>query len=345
MKNINFIENEEEDDFAKKLEEDLEKESNIYINNFEFKYEKSDEELMKLSKEEIITYKNIQISQLKSYINSLEKEKEDLINNFKITTDTLIEKIKQIEFNCQGIRPQTAHIIKDINVNKKRNSKLKNKKDLFEDENEEENNIELNKNIINIDNSTNPTNEYQRCPNCTKEFPISEYIEHSLQCLRKIFRCQKCNKMMPISEKETHLNNYQNKSKLINAIKSNDEEYFKEAIRHGFKVNTNILEENSGNNLLSIIAINNKLNFFRLLYAYSDEPDKIDINFRNKCDLTPLMICCKNNYIELSKEIIKKGGDVNAKNILGDTPLRIAQMNKNEKLSLMLINEFKAHFK
>ena len=97
--------------------------------------------------------------------------------------------------------------------------------------------------------------------------------------------------------------------------------------------------------LLSIIAINNKLNFFKLLYMYSDEPDKIDINFRNKCDLTPLMICCKNNYIELSKEIIKKGGDVNAKNILGDTPLRIAQMNNNEKLSLMLINDFKAYLK
>jgi len=344
MKNINFIENEEEDDFAKQLEADLEKESNIYINNFELKSEKSDEELIKMSKEEIITYKNIQISQLRSYINSLEKEKEDLINNFKITTDTLIEKIKQIEFNCQGIRPQTAHIIKDINENKNRNSKLNKKKDLFYDE-EKLNDIDLDKNIINIDNITNPTNEFQRCPNCTKEFSISEYIEHSLQCLRKIFRCQKCNKMMPISEKETHLNNYQNKSKLINAIKSNDEEYFKEAIRHGFKVNTNILEENSGNNLLSIIAINNKLNFFRLLYLFSDEPDKIDINFRNKCDLTPLMICCKNNHIDLCKEIIKKGGDVNAKNILGDTPLRIAQMNNNEKLSLILINEFKAHFK
>ena len=342
MKNINFIENEEEDDFAKQLEQDLEKESNIYINNFELKSEKSDEELMLMTKEEIITYKNIQISQLRSYINSLEKEKEDLINNFKITTDTLIEKIKQIEFNNQGIRPQTAHIIKDINENKKKNIKNKNRKDLFDDEDDEN---EYNKNIINIDNITNITNEYQRCPNCTKEFPISEYIEHSLQCLRKIFRCQKCNKIMPISEKETHLNNYQNKSKLIQALQSNNEEYFKEAIRHGFKVNTNILEENSGNNLLSIIAINNKLNFFRLLYMYSDEPDKIDINFRNKCDLTPLMICCKNNYIELSKEIIKKGGDVNAKNILGDTPLRIAQMNNNEKLSLMLINEYKAHFK
>ena len=83
MKNINFIENEEEDDFAKQLEEDLEKESNIYINNFELKIEKSDDELLKMTKEEIITYKNIQISQLRSYINSLEKEKDDLIKNFK----------------------------------------------------------------------------------------------------------------------------------------------------------------------------------------------------------------------------------------------------------------------
>ena len=341
MKNINFIENEEEDAFAKQLEEDLEKESNIYINNFEIKSEKSDEELMKMSKEEIITYKNIQISQLKSYINSLEKEKEDLINNFKITTDTLLEKIKQIEYNNMGIRPQTAHIIKDIKENKKRSAKTKNNKnDLFEDDEDD-----FNKNIVNIDDINNPKNEFQRCPNCTKEFPISEYIEHSLQCLRKIFRCQKCNKMMPITEKETHLNNYQNKSKLISALQTDDEDYFKDAIRHGFKVNTNILEENSGNNLLSIIAINNKVNFFRLLYMYSDEPDKIDINFRNKCDLTPLMICCKNNYIELCKEIIKKGGDVNAKNILGDTPLRIAQMNNNEKLSLMLINDYKAILK
>ena len=132
-KNINFIENEEEDAFAKQLEEELEKETNIYINNFELKSEKSDEELMTMTKEEIITYKNIQISQLRSYINSLEKEKEDLINNFKITTDTLIEKIKQIEYNNQGIRPQTAHKIKDINENKKRNFKVNNNKDLFDD--------------------------------------------------------------------------------------------------------------------------------------------------------------------------------------------------------------------
>ena len=338
MKNINIIENEEEDDFAKELEKDLENESNIYINNFQLNEEKSDDELLSMSKEEIITYKNIKISQLKSYINSLEKEKEDLINNFKITTDTLIEKIKQIEYNSQGIRPQTACIIKDINNNNNKKSKINyNRTDLFDDD--ENNNIDSTNNIKNNEK------EIQRCPNCTREFPISEYIEHSLQCLRKIYRCQKCNKMMPINEKETHLNNYQNKAKMILALQSDDEEYFKDAIRHGFKVNTNLLEENYGNNLLSLIAINNKINFFKLLYMYSDEPDKININFRNKSDLTPLMICCKNNYIELCKEIIKRGGDVNAKNILGNTPLKLAQMNNNEQLSLILINDYKAIFK
>ena len=332
MKNNNINENnKEEDDFAKQLEKDLENESNIYINKIEFNQEKSDEELMNMSKEEIITYKNIQISQLKSYINSLEKEKEALINNFKITTDSLIEKIKQIEFNNKGIRPQTACIIKDINNNQKRNIKNNyNKKNIINNNKEE---------IITIND------EIQKCPNCTKEFPISEYIEHSLQCLRKIYRCQKCNKMMPVNEKETHLNNYQNKYKMIIALKSDDEDYFKDAIRHGFKVNTNILEENYGNNLLSLIAINNKLKFFKLLYSYTDEADKININFRKKDDLTPLMICCKNNYIELCKEIIKRGGDVNAKNILGNTPLRLAQINNNEQLSMMIINEYKAIFK
>ena len=336
MKNNNIIEN-EEDDFAKELEKDLEKESNIYINNFELKEEISDEELLSMSKEEIITYKNIQITQLKSNINSLQKEKEDLINNFKITTDTLIEKIKQLEFNNRGIRPETASIIKD---NKKIKSKIDYKnKNLFNDDEEDENN-NINNNSINEEKK-----EMQRCPNCTKIFPINEYIEHSLQCLRKIYRCQKCNKMMLINEKETHFNNYQNKSKMISALKTDDEKYFIDAIRHGFRVNTNFLEENYGNNLLSLIAINNKINFFKLLFKYSDEPDKININYRNKTDLTPLMICCKNNYIELSREIIKKGGDVNAKNILGYTPLKLAQMNNNEKLSLMLINEYKAVFK
>lgn len=333
MENKNIIENEEEDEFAKQLEADLEQSSNIYVNKLELTNDKSDDDLLLMTKEEIITYKNIQISQLKSYINSLEKEKEDLISNFKTTTDALIEKIKQIEYNSIGIRPQTSYIVKEMNQNfenTQKNSKIQPKNDEYS----ENDNI-----VINFENKV------QRCPNCTKEFEMSEFIEHSLQCLRKIYRCNKCNKTMNLNEKETHYNNYQNKSKMINAIQTNDESYFKEAIKHGFNINNNVLEENSGNHLIEILAINNKINLFKLLFNCCDDYEKINVNIRNKSDLTPLMICCKNNFIDFCREIIKRGGDVNAKNILGDTPLRIAQMNNNEKLSLMLINEYKAIFK
>ena len=35
--------------------------------------------------------------------------------------------------------------------------------------------------------------------------------------------------------------------------------------------------------------------------------------------------------------------DVNDKNILGDTPVRIAQNNKHESLAIILINDYKAN--
>ena len=306
---------EEEDDFAKQLEEELEKESNGYIDKFEYIKEKSDDELLQMSKEEILTYKNLQITQLKSYVNSLEKEKEDLINDFKITTDALIEKIKDNEFINNGIRPQTPM-------------------------------IKLNKNT-NINNKNNPNEKikekYQRCPNCTKEILISDFIEHSLQCLRKIFRCHKCNSMMPILEKENHFLFYQNIQKIINSIETNDENFFKQCIIHDFDINNCIFDNEKNDKLIHFLVKKNKVNFLKILFRYSNNPENININIKNKSDMSPLMICCQFGFIEMAKEIIKKGGDVNDKNILGDTPVRIAQNNKHESLAFMLINDYKAN--
>ena len=75
MKNINFIENEEEDAFAKQLEEELEKETNIYINNFELKSEKSDEELMTMTKEEIMqAIENMTVLELSELVKAMEEK-------------------------------------------------------------------------------------------------------------------------------------------------------------------------------------------------------------------------------------------------------------------------------
>ena len=58
--------------------------------------------------------------------------------------------------------------------------------------------------------------------------------------------------------------------------------------------------------------------------------------------MSPLMVCCKNNYQSIAEYLIKKGADVNEKNILGDTPVKLAQSNGNKELALKLIKLYKA---
>ncbi len=58
--------------------------------------------------------------------------------------------------------------------------------------------------------------------------------------------------------------------------------------------------------------------------------------------MSPLMLCCKNNFQNIAEYLIKKGADVNEKNILGDTPVKLAQSNGNEELALKLIKVYKA---
>ena len=45
------------------------------------------------------------------------------------------------------------------------------------------------------------------------------------------------------------------------------------------------------------------------------------------------------------KELLNHGANVNEKNILGDTPLKIAQMNGNSELAMVLMKEYKAKIK
>ena len=54
------------------------------------------------------------IESLQIKVDQLEKEKEDIIDNFQISTNVLLEKIKDLEAAAQGSRPQTAMILKKL---------------------------------------------------------------------------------------------------------------------------------------------------------------------------------------------------------------------------------------
>ncbi len=226
----------EEEDLQKRLELDIENDCNseikkIYVDKLEIK-EIPDKELLLLDKQEIIDHKNYQIQKLKAYIVSLEKEKEDLINNYKETTNFLLEKIKQDEFNEIGIRPQTAQIVDNIMRVKDKLYDKNNINNSYLSRNSNNNNKNLNNgnilNSTNLNNNLTNTNfnkdsdmknknvnvfnfeenkEYQitRCPNCTKEFPQDKLISHSLQCLRKNHTCKICKEVISEDMKKDHI--------------------------------------------------------------------------------------------------------------------------------------------
>lgn len=213
-----------DDEYEKTLEKDIEKncDLNVYVNKLEL-VEKSDEELLQMEKHEIIDFKNYQIQKLKAFIISLEKEKEDMIENFKTTTNVLIDKIKEMEFKESGFRPETPFIAKKLKttgitgVNK------------YTEVNSSSNSLS-NRNKINtmnipiiggktVDKEESKLDSYgdfdidfenteskvKRCPQCTKEFPSEVFLQHSLDCLRNKIRCKKCNELIDEKFKKEHL--------------------------------------------------------------------------------------------------------------------------------------------
>lgn len=238
----------DEEDLEKRLENDIENDCNseikkIYVDKLEIK-EIPDKELLLFDKQDIIDHKNYQIQKLKAYIISLEKEKEDLINNFKETTNFLLEKIKQDEFNEFGIRPQTAQIVDNIIGDKNKifnesshnayktlnkninNSNANNNGKFICNSNNQKDSINVVKKNVDVFNfEENKEFQMARCPNCTKEFPQDKLIAHSLYCLRKNHTCKICKEVIPEEKKKDHIMEWRSEE-VKNLFKSNIYFYF-----------------------------------------------------------------------------------------------------------------------
>ena len=341
--NENNIKDNYDSDNEINLEEQLKKEyeGGEFIDNEKINEDISDNELMSMPKESIIQYKNYQILKLKTIIKTLRQEKESLMDNYKKTTDNLIKHIKELEFKGTGERPMTARIVNkivssnDIEKTSEDNMNMKNK---------------------------------ERCPNCGKIIK-NNFMEHSLECIRKKYKCIYCNELMNIEEKAKHNESFYNKEDLFVAIKNKNTDYIIKVLKHNFPINEIILDNKTGDYFIHLII---KYNIFNVIKKYENDINVnlenkqketplvlainiediniikeliyrgADINKRNKGDLSPLMLCCKKNFQNIAELLIKKGAKVNERNILGDTPVKIAQLNGNEELALKLIKNYKA---
>ena len=386
---------------------------NVYIDKLELKDEYTDDELIsKKSKEEIVKYKNEIIDKLKAYITSLEQEKDDLIDNFKDTTSLLLEKIKDLESgssNINNFTPQKKEIIHN-NINLKEETKNDNMNTINKNkDNNIINNIDddINNNInINLNINQNIKNDYykglpnnfnkierpqtamiaeqlnnpkinslkmQRCANCQKEVLESEFVSHSLICLRHTFRCKKCGELINEKEKKKHLGKYRNPKRIYNSILNNNLDEFILILEHGIK-SDDIIEPSNGDHIYHTICRYNRIFFLKeitkkkipldinainknketpLVIAIDNKSKECgeyliklgcDINLRNKGDLSPLMLTAKIGDKNLFEILLNKGANINDKNILGETPLSLAQSNHHDDLAMFILQRSKLKF-
>ena len=342
-------------EYEKILEKEIESNCtfNKYVDKLNLRNDFTDDELLTKKNEEIISYKNEQITKLKAYIASLEQEKEDLINNYKNTTNALLDKIKNLELQLNNInnkniiieRPQTAMIAKDLQ--------------------------EIKNNEIKDLNNTNI--KYQRCPNCQKEIPKNEFLMHSLSCLRHSYKCKKCGELINDEIVEEHIKSWTNPKKIYESIIKNNLDEFIIIINHGIK-NDLILDEKNGDYIYHLICRENNYKFLlelnkrkikfnldnlnknketALITAINNQSlecaeiiikSGADINIRNKGDLSPLMLACKFGYDNLVNILVEKGADINEKNILGETPLSLAQINGHDDLAMKIMQKSQLKF-
>ena len=387
-------------EYENHLVKDIESSCNfsVYVDKLDIKNELTDEELIaQKTKEEIVKYKNEQIDKYQAYITSLEQEKEDLIDNFKTTTSLLLEKIKDLESDP------------NYNYKKNKDNNEDNKNKIIEKN--KDNNIDNNNNIINDndndnDNNKNKINDYydglpkdfnqierpqtaviaeqlnnpkinsmkmQRCVNCQKEVPESEFVAHSLICLRYTIKCKKCGELINEKDKKKHLDKFRNPKRIFNSIKNGDLDEFIMILEHRLK-SDDVIDEKEGDHIYHCICRYNRINFLKevtknklpldinmlnknketpLITAINNKGIECaeymiklgcDINLRNKGDLSPLMLTAKIGNKKLFELLLNKGANLSDKNILGETPLSLAQSHHHDELSMYILQRSKLKF-
>ena len=261
------------------------------------------------------------------------------INNINLNNNIIInDYYKNLPKNFNKIeRPQTAMIAEQLN-NPKLNS-----------------------------------NKMQRCANCQKEILESEFVSHSLICLRHNKKKKKCGELINEKEKKKHLEKYRNPLKILNTIKNNNLTEFILILEHGLK-SDDIIDTLTGDHLYHSVCRYNRILFIKeinkkkfpldinalnknketpLMTAIDNTAEECgeymiklgcDINLRNKADLSPLMLSAKKGNKKIFELLINKGANINDKNILGETPLSLAQANHHEELAMLILQRSKLKF-
>lgn len=295
-----------------------------------------------------------EVKRLKAKVELLEHEKEVMVDDFNITTQMLLDRIRALETEKSGSdsRPQTAAILARVEERNDSTWRTHGKKT-----HEPEVMIIEEEDPADVDSLGNgaedeANGEFKDCGNCRQQVPASNFTTHCVLCYRSNFHCDVCKEVILISDKENHMAHWTDAQRLIDAAKERDLETLQAMCSHGADFQTGI-HPTSGDTVLHVAASMDDMALVELCMGYGVDVDPINsvgetplhlaaskadmqvvkllvelgagLNISNGNGESPLMLVCRRGNAETARYLVEKKADVEAKTRLGDTPLQIAQ--------------------
>jgi len=301
-----------------------------------------------------------EVLRLRSKVERLEHEKEMMVDDFNITTQMLLDRIRCLENEKTGgdSRPQTAAILERVETTwgssapSRRKNKPTHEPEILRIEEEDPGQVDSPTKPAGSAASDAPNGDLKECGNCGQQISVSNFTMHSVYCYRNNFRCDVCDEVLPVSEKESHTEHWTDPMRLIAAAKERDLDTVQAMCSHGADFQTAV-HPASEETVLHVAAANSDVPLLELCMGYGVDVDPMNaegetplhvaaskaempvvrllvelgatLNISNGIGESPLMLVCRRGNADTARYLVEKKADTAAKNRLGDTPLEIAQ--------------------
>lgn len=302
-----------------------------------------------------------EVRRLRAKVEQLEHEKETMVDDFNITTQMLLDRIRALELEKTGSedRPQTAAILERVEStwgSKKASRRPAHEPEVLRIDEEEpgegESPVKAASSADGKAAADLDIGDCKECGNCGQQIPAANFTTHSVFCYRNNFRCDVCNEVLPVSEKDAHIAQWTDPERFIAAAKDRDLETLQAMCAHGADFQTAV-HPKTEETVLHVAAANSDIAIVELCMGYGVDVDPMnsegetplhlaaakadmpvvrllvelgaELNISNGNGESPLMLVCRRGNAETARYLVEKRADTEAKTRLGDTPLQIAQ--------------------
>lgn len=303
-----------------------------------------------------------EVRRLRSKVASLEREKDDMVDNFRTTTKILLERIKELEgeLSHSQTRPQTAAVIDRIEAKGKDpkahryHSGVGHLPEVLRIEEETCIDNDHTKRHREEGRPSQPEegSDMSVCGNCGHEIPSGNLVSHSVFCYRNNYRCSSCEEVIALKDKESHVEEWTNGLRLLQATSKRDLETVQAMAAHGADF-TIVSHPETKDSVLHVAARIGDVELISFFMGFGVEVDPLNLqgdtplhiaaetaeipalkllvelganlNVSNGRGETPLMLVCRRGSAQAAKFLLEMKADAEACTKLGDTALQIAQ--------------------